>query len=202
MALLVLVLLIGVPLIEIALFIEVGGLIGLWPTIAMVILTALIGTTLLRQQGLATLQRAQAEMKAQRMPVRELFDGACLLVAGVLLLTPGFLTDAIGFVLLVPPLRRVVGMAVWQALLKRGAVHIRTTGMEGGNSGFPGGGPGEGKGPRPGGSGPIIDGEYEDVSDTNAAAGRTLLQQDEPGRAGPDPGSEGNPDSPWRQGRE
>ncbi|MCZ6846407.1 MAG: FxsA family protein, partial [Alphaproteobacteria bacterium] len=80
---------IGVPLVEIALFIKVGGLIGLWPTIAIVIATAVAGTALIRRQGLNTLQRAQQEMDAQRLPVRELFDGICLIFAGAMLLTPG-----------------------------------------------------------------------------------------------------------------
>ena len=184
MALLVLALLIGVPLIEIALFIEVGGLIGLWPTIATVILTALIGTALLRRQGMATLQRAQAEMAAQRMPMREVFDGACLLVAGVLLLTPGFLTDAAGFVLLIPPLRAVLGAWAMHALMKRGAVHVHTAGFAR---------PEPGTAPRDRG-GPVIDGEYEDLSEhRNGAEDSRQL----PG----DRGKDGDPDarSPWQR---
>lgn len=201
MALLILALFIGVPLVEIALFIQVGGLIGLWPTIGIVILTAVIGTALLRQQGLATLQRAQAELDAQRMPVRELFDGACLLVAGVLLLTPGFFTDAVGFALMVPPLRRIIGMAVWRALQRHGTVHVHA-------SGFPGGGPGRGPGHGPGGGpgqgqgrGPVIDGEYEDLSEDGRGNARPTLpagdQTDEANGNGA-----GNPDSPWRQERD
>jgi UPF0716 protein FxsA len=93
MVLWVLLAFIGVPLIEIALFIQVGDFIGLWPTIAIVIATAMAGTALIRQQGLNTLKRAQQEMAAQRLPMRELFNGVCLLFAGAMLLTPGFLTD-------------------------------------------------------------------------------------------------------------
>ncbi len=119
---------IGVPLIEIALFIEVGGLIGLWPTIAIVIATAVAGTALIRQQGLRTLQNAQQEMNANRLPVRELFDGVCLLFAGALLLTPGFLTDSVGFALLVPPLRRLLGLYVWRALQNAKGVHVHMSG--------------------------------------------------------------------------
>ena len=204
MALLILALFIGVPLVEIALFIEVGGLIGLWPTIGIVILTAVIGTALLRQQGLATLQRAQAELDAQRMPVRELFDGACLLVAGVLLLTPGFFTDAVGFALLIPPLRSVIGMAVWRALQRHGTVHVHA-------SGFPGGGPGQGprRGPGPNpqggpgrrqGQGPIIDGEYEDLSENGRGDARPTLPAGDEADDAKGNGA-GNPDSPWRQER-
>jgi UPF0716 protein FxsA len=128
MPLLILALFIGVPLIEILLFIEVGGLIGAWPTIGLVVLTAVIGTALLRQQGLATLARAQAEMDAERLPVRELFDGVCLVFGGALLLTPGFLTDAIGFALLIPPLRVVLGRGVMAALRRSRNVHFSVYG--------------------------------------------------------------------------
>jgi len=120
---------IGVPLIEIGLFIQVGGFIGLWPTIAIVIATAMAGTALIRRQGLNTLQRAQREMDAQRLPVRELFDGVCLLFAGALLLTPGFLTDAIGFALLVPPLRRLLGNYIWRVLQNAKGVHFEMAGL-------------------------------------------------------------------------
>lgn len=119
---------IGVPLIEIALFIQVGGFIGLWPTIAIVITTALVGTALIRRQGLNTLQRAQQEMDAQRLPVRELFDGICLIFAGAMLLTPGFLTDTVGFVLLVPPLRALLGRYVWRALQNAKGVRFEMPG--------------------------------------------------------------------------
>jgi UPF0716 protein FxsA len=123
---------IGVPLVEIAVFIKVGGWIGLWPTLAIIILTAFLGTTLLRRQGLATLARAQQEMAAGRMPVRELFDGVCVLAAGALLLTPGFVTDALGLALFIPAVRRTVGRWLWSILAKHGHVraHVRRTGPE------------------------------------------------------------------------
>jgi len=119
---------IGVPLVEIALFIQVGGFIGLWPAIAIVIATAMAGTALIRRQGLNTLRRAQREMDAQQLPVRELFDGVCLLFAGAMLLTPGFLTDAAGFVLLAPPLRRLLGNYVWRALQNSRGIHFEMAG--------------------------------------------------------------------------
>ena len=105
MALLILLLFIAVPVIEIALFIQVGGVIGLWSTIGVVILTAMLGTALLRHQGLDTLRRVQESLAENRMPVVEMFDGLCLVMAGALLLTPGFMTDAFGFLLFVPPFR-------------------------------------------------------------------------------------------------
>lgn len=98
-------LLLTVPLIEIVLFIQVGGLIGVWPTIGIVILTAIIGTAMLRRQGLAALRNVQSRLMSGENPGRLLADGAMILVAGVLLLTPGFLTDTLGFLLLVPAVR-------------------------------------------------------------------------------------------------
>lgn len=100
-----LLLFIVVPLIEIALFIQVGGLIGLWPTLAIVILTAIIGTTLMRRQGLSTLARLQTEMHQGQDPTNAMAHGALILVAGMLLLTPGFFTDALGLSLLIPGVR-------------------------------------------------------------------------------------------------
>ena len=104
-ALILLCLFIGVPLVEIAVFIQVGERIGLWPTLAVVILTAVAGTFMLRLQGMMTLMRARAAMERGEMPLAEVFDGACLLVAGALLLTPGFVTDALGGLLFLPPVR-------------------------------------------------------------------------------------------------
>ena len=105
MGLIVLFIFILVPVIEIGVFIQVGGIIGLWSTIGIVILTAFIGTALLKQQGLSTLLTAQQKLNQGQMPAQELFDGACLLFAGALLLTPGFVTDTIGFLLFIPTVR-------------------------------------------------------------------------------------------------
>ncbi|PCH98941.1 MAG: hypothetical protein COB84_00590 [Rhodobacteraceae bacterium] len=111
-----LILFIIIPIIEIALFIQVGGFIGLWPTLAIVILTAVIGTNMLRRQGVSTLARLQANMSTGESPVDPMVHGAFILVAGVLLLTPGFFTDFIGFALLIPPVRA--------ALIKWGATKL------------------------------------------------------------------------------
>ena len=94
---------IAVPLIEIALFIQVGGMIGLWPTLAIVILTALLGTWLLRMQGAAALTDLRRSFSEVEDPSEPLAHGAMILFAGALLLTPGFFTDAVGFALLTPP---------------------------------------------------------------------------------------------------
>jgi UPF0716 protein FxsA len=94
-----------VPIVEITIFIQVGGWIGLWPTIGLVILTALAGSALVRAQGLGTLRRLQASLAEGRDPMGPIAHGALILVAGVLLLTPGFFTDAVGIALLLPPVR-------------------------------------------------------------------------------------------------
>lgn len=102
---LLLVIFIVVPLIEIGLFIQIGGAIGLWQTLGVVVLTAIIGTTLMRKQGLSTMAKLQASLQNGADPTGPMAHGALLLVSGLLLLTPGFFTDALGFSLLVPAIR-------------------------------------------------------------------------------------------------
>lgn len=104
-----------IPLLEIAAFVVIGGQIGVFPTLALVVVTAIIGSILLRVQGFGLLSRIQTEMDAGRVPARELVHGVMLLVAGILLLTPGFVTDAAGFLLFVPPVRD----AVWRFVRSR-----------------------------------------------------------------------------------
>ena len=95
-----------VPLVEIYVLLEVGGVIGALPTIGLVVLTAVIGAGLIRAQGLATLRRVQQQLEQGELPALGIIEAALLLVAGALLLTPGFVTDTVGFLILVPPLRR------------------------------------------------------------------------------------------------
>jgi UPF0716 protein FxsA len=101
-----------VPLIEIGLFIQVGGWIGLWPTLAIVVLTAVAGTMLVRSQGALALARLRNSFETLRDPTEPLAHGAMILFSGALLLTPGFFTDALGFALLVPAVRNAVLRAV------------------------------------------------------------------------------------------
>lgn len=110
--------LIVVPIIEIALFIQVGGWIGLWPTIAIVLATAIAGAALLRSQGFQAMGELQRRLETGEDPTPLLAHGAMILVAGVVLLTPGFFTDAVGFALLIPPVRD----AIISALAKR--IHL------------------------------------------------------------------------------
>ena len=105
----------AVPLIEIALFISVGGAIGLFPTLAIVIITAIVGTWLVKSQGGQVLRELQRAFNDVRDPSEPLAHGAMILFAGALLLTPGFFTDAVGFALLIPAFRQ----AVFAALLQR-----------------------------------------------------------------------------------
>lgn len=99
------VLFVTIPIIEIALFIQVGGWLGLWPTLGIVILTAILGTYLVRAQGLAAMSDIRSNLNDLRDPTESLAHGAMILAAGLLLLTPGFFTDAVGFAFLAPPVR-------------------------------------------------------------------------------------------------
>nr|WP_216601930.1 MULTISPECIES: FxsA family protein [Vibrio] len=91
-----------VPIIEIGLFISVGGYLGLWPTIALVLITAFVGASLVRSQGLQTLMSVQNRLQQGELPAQQILEGVMLAVSGVLLLTPGFMTDALGMLVLLP----------------------------------------------------------------------------------------------------
>jgi UPF0716 protein FxsA len=97
-----------VPIIEIALFIQVGGLIGLWPTLGIVVLTAIAGTALVRSQGFRVLADLRSSFERLSDPTEPLVNGAMILFAGALLLTPGFFTDSLGLLLLIPGVRSAV----------------------------------------------------------------------------------------------
>jgi UPF0716 protein FxsA len=99
---------IAVPLIELVILVKLGGMLGLLPTIALVVVTGLAGASLARSQGLRVLFQIREEMAAGRMPVDRMLDGLLILIAGVLLLTPGLLTDVAGLAMLVPGPRGVV----------------------------------------------------------------------------------------------
>ena len=143
---------VAVPIIEIAVFIKVGGLIGVLPTLALVIGVAIFGTWLLRQQGLATFTKAQAAMNRGEMPVGEMLDGFFLVLAALLMVTPGLLTDALGFALLVPGLRKGLGVLARRWVMARG---VQTS--------FYQSDPHQQRGPRGDTTGPIIEGEASEV---------------------------------------
>lgn len=145
MPVLILLAIIAIPLIEIAVFIQVGDAIGLMATLVAVVLGTMIGVAVVKQQGLAVLTRAQQQMDAGIVPDRELFDGVCLVFAGFLILLPGFVTDSVGVLLLLPPVRD---------LLRRGAgrvVKVR-----------------QGASPQPRSSrGGVIEGEFEEIDESS-----------------------------------
>ena len=97
-----------VPLIEIYLLIKIGAVVGAGLTVFLVVFTAMLGAFLVRAQGFSTLGRVQMQLAKGQVPAIEMFEGLFLFVAGALLLTPGFFTDAIGFIFLTPPLRRLI----------------------------------------------------------------------------------------------
>ena len=143
----------AVPLIEIALFIQVGGLIGLWPTLLIVVLTAVAGTALVRSQGSRALSDLQRSFSDLSDPSEALAHGAMILVSGAVLLTPGFFTDAVGFAFLVPSVR------LWVMRQARARMKVRTFTMGQQPSG-PGAHPNQRRAPRD----QVIDGEFEDLS--------------------------------------
>ncbi|WP_121060955.1 FxsA family protein [Chachezhania antarctica] len=134
-----------VPIIEIALFIQIGGLIGLWPTLAIVVGTAFLGSALMRSQGRLALAEVQRSFNDMRDPSEPLAHGAMILVAGVLLITPGIMTDVTGFLLLIP------GVRSWVMRSVRSRVKVQQFEMHGG------------AGPRRRPDGDIIDGDYREV---------------------------------------
>lgn len=143
-----------VPLVEIGLFIQIGGAIGLWPTLGIVVLTAVLGTWLVRTQGRMAIGQLRTSFSRLDDPTEPLAHGAMILIAGALLLTPGFFTDGVGFALLMPPVRR----AAFAYLRKR--VHVQRFEM------------GPDRPYRRGPPGPdIIEGDYEEVDGNERSGG-------------------------------
>lgn len=172
-------LLLTIPILEIAVFIFIGGQIGIFPTLAMIFVTAVIGTILLRLQGFALIAKIQGEMQANRLPGRELAHGAMLLAAGILLLTPGFVTDSVGFLLFVPLFRDAL-FAFFASRMKDAVVMQKTTFGAGSGPSGPGGRPSPHHSGRP---------QDPDVVD---------LDPEDFARK-PDPTSPWNPDDPERR---
>jgi UPF0716 protein FxsA len=108
-----------VPMAELMLLLRLGDLIGLVPTLSIIVCTGVIGASLARWQGLITMRRVQTEFQAGRLPGDALVDGLLILVAGALLLTPGLMTDACGFLLLIPPGRALLRRRVMAAFRRR-----------------------------------------------------------------------------------
>lgn len=184
---------IAVPIAEIALFIQAGELIGTLPTIAITIGTAIAGSFLMRVQGFAALNRFAEAAGRGEMPVTPVVDGIGVLAAGLLLLTPGLLTDTIGLLLFVPPIRH--GLAQWffSRAVKTGKVKFATFSQ----SRKPGSGPGfSGSGTsgfqRPGNDN-VVDAEFETISPDEAAADATPLEEEQK------TAMKDRKDTPWRR---
>lgn len=153
----------AVPIVEIALFIQVGGWIGMWSTLGVVVLTAIAGTWLVRAQGRLAIGQLQRSFSELNDPTEPLAHGAMILIAGALLLTPGFFTDAVGFALLFPPVRR----AAFNYVQARVTVQSFSMGSQ--------------EPARRGGH--TIDGEFSEVSpDPAKAPGHPLETPQDPGR--------------------
>jgi UPF0716 protein FxsA len=132
MPLLLIILFIVVPIAELYVIIQVGELIGVWPTLALLLADALLGSWLLKHQGRTAWRRFNEALAARRFPGREVVDGALIVVGGTLLLTPGFLTDVVGIFLLLPPTR-----AITRRLLKRFTIgRFAVVTMPGGRGSF------------------------------------------------------------------
>lgn len=157
-----------VPILEIAVFIQVGGAIGVWPTIALVLLTAVAGIALVRAQGFATMRRARDSLARNEPPVREVFDGLCLVAAGMLLMVPGFVTDVLGLLLLIPMLRERLRVFLARRIAGGDGMRVFVDGVEVRRHGHGG---------RPG----VIDGEFSEVrEDPDPPAPSRPLPPDDP----------------------
>ena len=115
-----------VPLVELWLLFRLSGVFGFWTTISLVLLTGLVGASLARWQGWLTMQRIQNDLQQGILPAKKLGDGALILVAGVLLITPGVITDGVGLALLVPPIRSGVRHALQLWIAKNVRVESHT----------------------------------------------------------------------------
>ena len=158
---------VAIPLLELALLIKLGQWIGFWPTLAIVVGTAGLGTFILHRQGFAAFRRGMANISAGTPPVEPILDASMLMGAGALLLAPGLITDGLGFLLLVPQIRRAVGAWGLRRMLAAGSIHVST--YSAGERPPPdekrptGASPRSGR--RPSTSGPVIDGEFERIDD-------------------------------------
>jgi UPF0716 protein FxsA len=140
--------LIALPFVELALLIKTGQTIGFWPTLGLLVAAAVLGAAIMSRQGLTVARRMQEAVALGRPPVGPVLDGALMLLAGALLITPGFVTDALALALLIPPLRRRVARATVRRLVARAQMHRHTSpsGMEAATAGKA--------------DGPIIEGEF------------------------------------------
>ncbi len=119
-----------VPILEIYLLLKIGGIVGVFPTVVLVVGTAMLGAIMLRRQGFATMQRLQASLARGELPAKEMIEGPLLLVGGALLLTPGFFTDALGFFCLIPSSREWFVSYLLQNQLLRAGLNVNLSANE------------------------------------------------------------------------
>ncbi len=167
----------AIPFLEIALMIKVGQAIGFWPTLALIVASAMLGTYVLYEQGFQVLGRAMEAMGRGRPPVGPVVDGVFIAFAGLLLIVPGFLTDAVGLALLIPRLRRTIAAWSIRKVLRsaemRGFVFGTRAAASGGNGQGRDAPRGTASAPRPPpGDGPIIEGEVLHVGERTVDKGR------------------------------
>lgn len=120
-------LIIVIPAVDIGVLLFSGKVIGVWPTIALIILTGIIGAYLAKREGLQTIRRVQEQLSKGEIPGEAVLDGICILIGGTLLLTPGFITDVTGFFFLFPPTRRPIKfliLKVWRNRINKGNIKI------------------------------------------------------------------------------
>jgi UPF0716 protein FxsA len=117
---------VAVPLLELALLIKVGQSIGFWSTMGIIVVTAALGVAVMQSHGIKTMQRAQASLTDGKTPVDSVVDGTFVLFAGLLLISPGLITDLLGLLLLIPPVRRLIGNWSVAKLLASGKIHTWT----------------------------------------------------------------------------
>lgn len=172
---LLLILFIVLPIAELWLIIQIGGAIGILPTLALLIVDSLVGAALARSQSRVAWQRFNLALAEGRVPGREVFDGAMIIVGGALLLTPGFLTDVFGLIFLIPPTRALVRAFLTRAIAKRGAVAFRVASF--GRARQPGSGS---PFPRPGGRGYDYEGSASEVTEPDPEIEPTKDPREEP----------------------
>ncbi len=187
MPLLILLLFIALPIAEIAVLIKVAEFIDLWPTILLIVMTAVIGVALLRMQGLSSLARAQSTLNEGRLPVDSITDAVGLMLAGAFLLTPGLITDSLGFALLIPAVRHGIARHLFNRVRNAADVRVDMFADEQtpGRGQNPFAGPDR---PQPRREGPVIEGE--------------VISGDEPDQTSkdlPSGGRRNNKGSPWNR---
>ncbi|WP_111497767.1 FxsA family protein [Marinobacter bohaiensis] len=159
---------IALPIVEMVVLIKVGGIIGALNTVGLVLLTAVIGAALLRQQGLSTLFRANQRLNSGELPAREVAEGLILAVGGALLLTPGFVTDTVGFLCLLPFTRQWLASKALKRMVVAGSSSSQFHFHMGGQNPFDQGRPKDDD---------IIEGEYRHEDDGKPSQERDWLEK-------------------------